>query len=55
MSEDPDGDIDMDEGMALYDDAYWSYFALVARFRWQHFVDWWVSRRYVMPRDVRRR
>lgn len=46
---------DWDAALAMQDDAFWSYFAFVAPFRWQTFLNWWVARRYVQPRDVRRR
>ena len=50
-----DAEIDFDASVAQYDDAYWSYVALMAPFSWQLFLNWWVARRYVQPRDVRRR
>lgn len=50
-----DAPVDWDEATASRDDRFWSYFAFEARFRWQHFLNWWVARRYVMPRDTRKR
>ena len=42
------------EGTARSDDAYWLRF--VRRpVTPQRFVDWWVARRFVVPRDVRKR
>lgn len=50
-----DGEVDFDESLARQDDVYWAWAALRARFTWQLFLNWWVARRYVAPRDVRRR
>lgn len=55
MSDDPDGWIDWSEGIARWDDGFWSRVAFRMPFSWQWFLNWWVSRRYVEPRDVRRR
>ncbi len=44
----------LDADVARYDDAYW---ARVARRPTspQRFLNWWIARRWVMPRDIRRR
>lgn len=44
----------LDSDTARMDDAYWSRAArhLLTP---QRFMDWWIARRWVMPRDVRRR
>lgn len=47
--------LDFDESTAVMDDAFWSYVALKAPFSWQWYLNWWVARRYVQPRDPRRR
>lgn len=54
MPEDTDHMIEsMEDGISRMDDAYWSRF--VRRdFSWQHFTDWWVARRWIIPRDIRR-
>lgn len=52
---DEDALIDWDDSTARWDDAFWSFFAFAAVFRWQTYFNWWVARRYVMPRDPRRR
>lgn len=52
---DDDYVLDWDESLALQDDAFWSYMAVMAPFSWQLFLNWWVARRYVQPRDVRLR
>ena len=50
-----DGVVDWDEALSRMDDRVWSFVAFRAPFTWQRFLNWWVARRYVMPRDVRRR
>ena len=35
---------------ARWDDGYWAR-VLRLPFTWQTFLNWWVSRRYVVPRD----
>jgi hypothetical protein len=42
------------EDTARMDDAYWSR-AARQPLSPQRFMDWWIARRWVMPRDVRRR
>ena len=36
------------------DDAYWEHFAR-QQFTWDRFYEWWVARRWLVPRDVRKR
>lgn len=43
----------LDEATARADDALWMRY-VKGQFSWQRFINWWVSRRWVMPRDVRR-
>lgn len=50
-----DSALDWDESTAMLDDGFWSYVAFAAPFRWQWFLNWWVARRYVVPRDPSRR
>lgn len=45
----------LDDAQSFVDDAFWSFWAFHAPFRWQNFVNWWAARRYVEPRDPRRR
>jgi len=54
MPEDTDGMIaSMEDSISRMDDAYWS--RLVYRgFSWQRFLDWWIARRWIIPRDIRR-
>lgn len=35
------------------DDAYWARFVRQP-FTWQRFTIWWVARRWIRPRDIRR-
>lgn len=49
-----DFQIAVDGAIAERDDRYWAYYAR-QRFTWQHFIDWWAARRWVQPRDVRKR
>lgn len=55
LSDDPDGGIDWDQLVAMVDDRNWSYLVTRAPFSWQLFTMWWVARRYIEPRDVRKR
>lgn len=50
-----DHPIDFDESTAAADDRYWSWVAFAAPFSWMTFIRWWIARRWVVPRDVRRR
>lgn len=52
---DPTGVADFDLQAAFMDDIYWARQAWGKPFTWQRFTDWWAARRYVVPRDVRRR
>jgi hypothetical protein len=47
--------IDWMESLASLDDIRWAYIVVRKPFTWQRFLNWWVARRYVQPRDVRRR
>jgi hypothetical protein len=43
----------MASAVARMDDAFWA--ARIRRpFTWQGYLDWFVSRRWLMPRDVRK-
>lgn len=44
----------IDESDSRWDDLVWGRVVMLP-FTWQWFTNWWVSRRWVMPRDVRRR
>lgn len=46
---------DWDEMLSRFDDRVWSHFVFVSPFSWQLFLNWWVARRYVQPRDPSRR
>jgi hypothetical protein len=50
-----DAFLDLDESLSRVDDRYWAYEVFVRPFTWQRFLNWWAARRYVQPRDVRRR
>lgn len=39
------------EDQARWDDAYWLRVAN-GPFSWQRFLNWWVARRWVRPRDI---
>lgn len=41
------------EDLARWDDAYWLRVAN-GPFSWQRFTNWWVARRWVIPRDIRK-
>lgn len=49
------GQADLDQTTAFRDDIFWARQAWAKPFTWQRFTDWWASRRYLVPRDVRRR
>lgn len=53
----PEGERDVPEGYDAYtatvDDLWWSHFVRRS-FTWPSFYRWWVARRWVRPRDVRR-
>ena len=50
------GDLEeaLGEAQAQVDDRRWSWYVFQP-FTWQRFTDWWAARKYVMPRDVRKR
>jgi hypothetical protein len=52
---DDDEVVDWDQSLARQDDAYWSWMVMRARFSWQLFTNWWIARRWIVPRDVTRR
>jgi hypothetical protein len=41
------------DGLSRYDDRAWSWY-ITRPFTWQQFTNWWVSRRWVRPRDIRK-
>lgn len=41
------------DSTARNDDAYWRHF-IALPFTWQRFTNWWVARRWVRPRDIRK-
>lgn len=45
---------ELEEQVALYDDAYWAVF-IRKPFTWPRFMIWHVARRWVEPRDIRKR
>lgn len=49
-----DAQAEFDRTTARLDDAYWERFVRGA-FSWARFTTWWVARRFVEPRDIRRR
>lgn len=44
----------LEEFAARQDDVYWSRVAWGPWRGWQAFTNWWVSRRWVIPRDIRK-
>lgn len=51
---DGDEEEELAEHLARVDDAYWAEY--VRRpFAWQRLTNWWLARRWVVPRDIRRR
>lgn len=44
----------IENSMSYFDDLKWSWYVM-GPFTWQRFIDWWVARHAVQPRDVRRR
>lgn len=55
VAEDADDfEVALDDSTARNDDAFWARF--VARIATPHrFLTWWVARRWLIPRDIRRR
>lgn len=43
----------LEDSVARLDDRSWSAF-VEGPFSWRRFTTWWVARRWVMPRDVRK-
>jgi hypothetical protein len=43
----------LDRAVARSDDLYWAYY-VTRPFTWQRHVNWWVTRRWVQPHDVRK-
>ena len=41
-----------DDNLARLDDAYWSSQVRATPFTWQAFTDWWIARRWIIPRDI---
>lgn len=46
-------DLAVERQISTLDDAYW-WRIIHGPFSWQLFTSWWVARRYVMPRDIRK-
>ena len=44
----------LDDSVARLDDAFWAKF-VYRGFTWQRFIDWWIARRWIVPRDIRKR
>ncbi len=42
------------EAVSKIDDRFWSYY-VTRPFSWQRLANWWAARRWIQPRDVRRR
>ena len=42
------------DATARWHDRVWGRYVMKP-FTWQRFTNWWVARRWIMPRDVRRR
>ena len=53
-SETEDLQAGFDDSISRLDDRYWAFYT-VQRFTWQRFGNWWAVRRWVQPRDVRKR
>lgn len=43
----------LDRMTARWDDVFWSRYTR-RPFTWQRFLNWWVARRWVVPRDIRK-
>lgn len=53
-AEDGEGvEASLDDSRARQDDAWWARFVR-GPFAWSRFMQWWVARRWVVPRDVRK-
>jgi len=52
-----DEQVDWDDQLAKLDDSIWSrmVFGRAYPFTWRMFLMWWVARRWIEPRDVRKR
>lgn len=50
-----DGVLDFDREAGRMDDLYWARRVWQEPFSWALFYHWWVARRWLIPRDVRRR
>lgn len=44
----------VDAWLTHREDLYWARFIL-GPFHWQRFQTWWIARRWVQPRDIRKR
>jgi hypothetical protein len=53
-SEDADLDGAISDSIARQDDAFWHRFVR-DRFTWRRFTHWWIARRFIVPRDIRKR
>jgi hypothetical protein len=43
----------VDAAVARLWDAYWAKYVM-APFTWQRYLGWWIARRWIVPRDIRR-
>ena len=55
ISVSPDIGVAWDEYTARVDDTYWAWATRYRTFTWMEFTHWWVARRWLTPRDVRKR
>lgn len=52
-----EGYVSWDDQLAMIDDRIWSRLVFSTRhpFSWGTFTLWWIARRYLVPRDIRKR
>lgn len=53
VTDDADLQVALDDSRARQDDAWWAAYVR-APYTPQRFLNWWVARRWVVPRDIRR-
>lgn len=46
---------EVERSISEQDDRYWSAVIMRRPFSWQGFLEWWIARRWLEPRDVTRR
>ena len=50
---DEDVPASLDASLSRLEDSYWSAIAF-GRYNPQRFLNWWIARRWIIPRDIRK-